>query len=47
MKQTKGEWCTIRNPDNKILLLVDDGDEDRIVIFATDEGIENACTPNQ
>ena len=39
-----GEWCTTGNPDNKRLLLVDDGDvddEDRIVIFATDEGLQN------
>jgi len=36
-----GEWCTTGNPDNKRLLLVDDGDEDRLVIFATDEGLQN------
>jgi hypothetical protein len=35
------EWCKTGNPDNKRLLLIDDGDEDRLVIFATDEGLQN------
>jgi len=32
-----GEWCTTGNLDNKRLLLVGDGDENRLVIFAIDE----------
>lgn len=39
----KVKWCIVGNPDNKRLLLIDDGDEEIIVIFA-DEVIENACT---
>ena len=43
----EGEWCTTGNPDNKRLLLVDDGDEDRLVIFATDEGLQNLSKSNE
>jgi hypothetical protein len=43
----EGEWCTTGNPDNKRLLLVDDGDEDRLVIFATNERLQNLSKCNE
>lgn len=40
--EVQGEWCTTGDTDNKRLLLVDDdGDEEQIFIFATDEGLQN------
>jgi len=43
----EGEWCTTGNPDNKRLLLVDDGDKDRIIIFATDDGLHHLSKANE
>ncbi|KAL4126375.1 hypothetical protein QTP88_010597 [Uroleucon formosanum] len=40
--------CTTGNPDNKRLLLVDDADEDnRLVIFVTNEGLQNISKSNE